>query len=136
MAENVENRTPRNRFDLGRAGFGVILVLLIIIGAGNLIASFRISQSVASNTTQIEESKVAACRLRLTQEFDAAISARSRASMDATDALENLIVAVFTAKGSSVAIERADLKAYNLWHTDVSKLNKITIPPLPKTACG
>lgn len=113
-----------------RLGYSLIVLFIVSIGlaAGNLLWSNSI---VHSNVQRVQ-----ACQLRVVNRFDAAITARARASAKSNQALITLIQQVGSLKGSQAeraAQFQADVSAYI---AAVYRVQALKLPQLPAQACG
>lgn len=127
MTETTGPRRPPGRAP-GRWAVPVLLALTVIGWGGNLVATYQIARA--------QKAQLITCEFHAVQQFDVAISARTRASNASTSALQNLIITVFTPHGTRVAERRADLAAYGAWRAAIARQEGIALPALPRTACG
>jgi hypothetical protein len=106
----------------------VLIAMVIVVGLGNLVATFRLSQNVHNSSV--------ACDVKANEAIGEAISARTSANHEGIIAVQNLITAVFTQHGSPRQIRAADLKAYGQFQVSVTRYNQVKIPPIATVVCG
>lgn len=106
-----------------------LLLALVLAGWGSSLLLIR-------QIAGAQKAQLTACQQHAIQQFDAAILARAHASNGVNAALQNLIIAVFTPRGTPAQERRADLAAYGAWRSAITAQEGIRLPSLPRTACG